>query len=476
MKIRTRLLAVFVAFVLTAVLGFMYLIAEEIKPRYREAQEEVLVDFSEMLAALVSENAVTTDPQGTWIIKPTLLNKTFEALKLRSLDAKIYDLAKKQVDTRVYITDKEGTVIFDSDNGRDVGVSYALWRDVHKTLSGEYGVRTSLGDPIYPDGNTMYIARPVLANGDIIGVLSVGKPTRNADAFISNLTNKLSATGAALAIVATLVGLMINLWLTRPLDKIQRYALSVSRGENAVLPKMGNNEVGDVGKALQSMRKALDGKTYIEEYVHSLTHEIKAPIAGIRGAAELLKEPIPETQQQKFLSNIVSQTERIQHIVERLLDLSELENTETLSLQDKVNLNELITDVCQSQEDYAKAHSTIIDVTTDKSTLKCDRFLLAQAITNLIKNAIEHAEHDSTIYVQAVSTKNKTTITVSNKGNSIPDYALPNLFNRFYSLPNREGIKGSGIGLSFVREIVKLHSGDVAVESSEGKTIFKISV
>ncbi len=74
MKIRTRLLAVFVAFVLTAVLGFMYLIAEEIKPRYREAQEEVLVDFSEMLAALVSENAVTTDPQGTWIIKPTLLN------------------------------------------------------------------------------------------------------------------------------------------------------------------------------------------------------------------------------------------------------------------------------------------------------------------------------------------------------------------------------------------------------------------
>jgi two-component system sensor histidine kinase CreC len=65
---------------------------------------------------------------------------------------------------------------------------------------------------------------------------------------------------------------------------------------------------------------------------------------------------------------------------------------------------------------------------------------------------------------------------VINQGNDIPDYALPHLFDRFYSLPNREGNKGSGIGLSFVKEIAQLHGGHVEVLSTKGMTTFKIFV
>ena len=476
MKIRTRLLAVFALFILSVVVGFMYLIAEEIRPNFLKAQEETLVDFSETLAGLISQNAVSLDKQGVPFIDTSLLKTTFQALPHRELSAQIYELDKSQVDTRIYIVDAKGIVIFDSDNDRDVGQDYSKWRDVRRTFNGEYGARTSWADPIYPEGDTMYIARPINWGDRIVGVLSVGKPTKNADTFIDNLNLKLWVSGIAFGIFATLIGIMINLWITRPLDSIQRYATGISRGERPVLPDAGNNEVGDVSRALESMRKALDGKSYIEEYVHSLTHEIKAPLAGIRGAAELLNEPLPKVQQSRFLSNVVTQTERIQHIVERLLDLSELENAERLKTKEKVPLDAVFNQVTESQHDYAESFDLSLDSISNQLALNGDAFLIEQAVTNLVKNAIEHADKGSKITMMAEQRDGGVTISVINQGKDIPDYALPHLFDRFYSLPNREGNKGSGIGLSFVKEIAQLHGGQVDVLSINGLTTFKMTI
>jgi len=467
MKIRTRLLSVFFAFTFAAVIGVVYLIAEEIRPSYLEAQEEALVDFSEMLAALISENSVVRDSSGNLEISSKLLENTFAALSDRNLQAKIYDLEKTQVDTRVYVTDRLGKVLFDSDNERDVGESYENWRDVRLTLTGEYGARTTWADPIYPEGDTMYIARPILANGDIIGVLSVGKPTRNADLFIANLTDKLWVTGIGIALSITLLGLMINLWISQPLDRLQQYALSVSRGERAPLPDIGKSEVGDVGKALESMRTALDGKTYIEEYVQALTHELKAPVAGIRGAAELLSEPLPNNKRDQFLGNIVGQTERIQALIERLLELAELENAKELSRQESVQLGQVIDQVTYALTDYAQNHQVHLVSSPNSLTVKGDQFLIEQALTNLIKNAIEHADEGSKIEIGLERDQGETLISVTNQGSPIPSYARPRLFDRFYSLPNRNGVKGTGVGLSFVREIMLLHNGTANLASDE---------
>ncbi|NRP11214.1 MULTISPECIES: two-component system sensor histidine kinase CreC [unclassified Marinobacterium] len=476
MKIRTRLLAVFVAFIFTSLLGYVYLIEGEIRPRYLEATEEALVDFSEMFAAIISESAVTSDDKGNIVIDPQMIERAFDALPNRKLDALIYDLEKTQVDTRVYVTDVKGIVIFDSDNSRDVGEDYSQWIDVNRTLSGEYGARATWGDPIYPDGDTLFIARPILSKGDIIGVISIGKPTRNVDQFIDNLSQNLWFTGIALAIFLAYIGFTLNLWITKPLDEIQQYALAVSRGEKAAPPQTGDNEVGDVVKSLESMRSALDGKTYIEEYVQTLTHELKAPVAGIRGASELLKEDLPHEARNRFLNNIVSQTERIQGLIERLLDLAELENANALNTVEKISLDEVINNVLESLSSYAKVHQ--VSVTTNKHDLsiKGDSFLIEQALSNLVKNAIEHADADTEVNVWVSKHDSEVDISVSNIGSVIPDYALPKLFDRFFSLPNKDGQKGTGIGLSFVKEIVELHEGKIAVNSNSESTTFTIII
>ena len=110
-------------------------------------------------------------------------------------------------------------------------------------------------------------------------------------------------------------------------------------------------------------------------------------------------------------------------------------------------------------------------------TIVGDHFLVYQAIANLVKNAIEHAHADSDVTLASYTNDGQVTLSVRNAGDPIPDYAIDKLFDRFYSLPNRKGQKGSGIGLSFVREVAKLHGGTVLIGCEPlGKVCVTITV
>uniref|UniRef100_UPI0040475ABF two-component system sensor histidine kinase CreC n=1 Tax=Flavobacterium sp. TaxID=239 RepID=UPI0040475ABF len=465
MKIRTRLNLTIVALIGTAMLAFVYIAADEISPRYREAQEEIMVDFAETLAALVTRTSVEVDDKGVVNISTNKLAAAYRELSRRKLDAQIYSLRKTQVDTRIYVTDKRGIVIFDSDSDRDEGENYNKWRDVRLTLQGKYGARTSTMEAIYLEGSTMYVARPITYAGEIVGVLAVGKPTKNLDTFIANLSENLWVTGGIVAAIFALIGFLTYRSFTQPLAKIQQYAIDISKGVKTTKPNVGNNEIGAVEEALEDMRRSLDGKQYIEGYVQSLTHELKAPLAGIQGAAELLKEDLPLEKRTLFLNNIHDQTTRLHDLIERLLVLAKLENADALTNIQTVSVNTLLTEVALTYEDYATSNSVSIKVTLPSETLTVqgDHFLLHQAVSNLVKNAIEHAHPQTEINVSTHTEDNSLQIRVSNFGDPIPDYAIDKLFDRFYSLPNRQGQKGSGIGLSFVREVAKLHGGTASI-------------
>ena len=313
----------------------------------------------------------------------------------------------------------------------------------------------------------MYVARPITYAGEIVGVLAVGKPTKNLDTFIANLSDGLWLTGGIVAAIFALIGFFTYRSLTQPLARIQQYATDISQGVKTTKPNIGKNEIGDVEEALEEMRRSLDGKQYIEGYIQSLTHELKAPLAGIQGAAELLREDLPPEKRVLFLNNIHDQTARLHDLVERLLVLAKLENAETLTRVQKVDINALLNDVTRAYQDYATSNEVSINVVLPAEilTVQGDHFLLNQAIGNLVKNAIEHAYPKTEITVSALSDNLSRQIIVSNFGERIPHYALGKLFDRFYSLPNRKGQKGSGIGLSFVREIAKLHGGHIEIRN-----------
>src|SRR5262245_62209214 len=100
--------------------------------------------------------------------------------------------------------------------------------------------------------------------------------------------------------------------------RLTQYANDVRAGHRVPFPKLAPTELKTMGIAFEKMREALTGRTYVEQYVEALTHEIKSPISAIRGAAEIMDDPtLPPEQRARFLANIQNETQRIQELVDR---------------------------------------------------------------------------------------------------------------------------------------------------------------
>jgi two-component system sensor histidine kinase CreC len=126
------------------------------------------------------------------------------------------------------------------------------------------------------------------------GSVTVGKPVQSFGKFVTNARQKLFVVGITAGASAMLLALFVSVWLVRPFGLLHEYVRLVRERKGASLPRMGRRAIGVIGAAYDEMRDALAGRNYVEEYVQTLTHEIKSPLSAIRGAAELLQEPMPE--------------------------------------------------------------------------------------------------------------------------------------------------------------------------------------
>lgn len=209
----------------------------------------------------------------------------------------------------------------------------------------------------------------------------------------------------------------------------------------------------------------LDGREYIENYIHSLVHEMKSPLTALIGAAELIDEDLPPKDRAKLTANIREQSQRLKEMMDKLLALAKLEGQSELENPVMVDMHAIVNMVIA---DFAvrlqQRRITCRNMIPLESQTMGEPFLLRQAIANLLDNAIDFSPDGGHVSVSVESKKMGLTLVMQDQGSGIPDYALPRLFERFYSL-SRPGTlrKGTGLGLSFVREVAILHKGDVVI-------------
>jgi two-component system sensor histidine kinase CreC len=321
----------------------------------------------------------------------------------------------------------------------------------------------------------MHVAAPLKsADGRIVGVLTVAKPNQTLAPFIERSQRKVMQWGWLLMGVALLIGLLTAWWFSRQLGALQRYAHAVTAGERATPPKTVG-EFGDLGQALETMRTRLEGKQYVEQYVHTLTHEMKSPLAAIRGSAELLEEaggdrPMADADRARFAASIRAQSERLAQMIDKLLALAAVEHRQMLETRERVDLAELADEaVAQCVQRVREAGVRVEHGGVAPAFVEGDAFLLRQAIANCIENAAAFAPTGSTIALDIARSCDRIVLTVSDRGPGIPDYALPRVFERFYSLPRPEGgSRSSGLGLCFVAEVATLHDGTAGLVNREG--------
>jgi two-component system, OmpR family, sensor histidine kinase CreC len=325
-------------------------------------------------------------------------------------------------------------------------------------------------DPRDPTTSVLYVAAPVFVHGRTAGVLTVVKPTTNVNAFYTNARPRILRIGMAGLIFAILLSLIVTFWITRPIHRLTEYANNVREGKRVVLPRLGRSELKGMGLAFEKMREALEGKKYAEAYVQTLTHEIKSPLSAIRGAAELLSEEMPPEKRTRFLANIRNEAGRIQDIVDRMLALSELENRRTLSKSELVPFASLIRTVLESKEPMiSKKKLTMVLHAEEDSSVKGDPFLLHQALSNLIQNAVDFSPAGERVQLTVLQKKGALNFIVEDAGPGIPEYARERVFEKFFSLQRPDtGKKSTGLGLNFVKEVAVLHKGAIRLENMPG--------
>jgi len=468
MKIGLRIFLGYFLIVAVAALLLMRVFVAEVKPGVRQSMEDTLVDTANVLAELATADFLAGH------INDGQFAQRIRAMQGREVDAEIWGRRKHGTSYRVYVTDARGIVVFDS-TGRDVGKDYSRWNDVYLTLRGQYGARSTRADPDDESSSVMHVAAPLHdTQGRIVGVLTVAKPNRTIAPVIARSQAVVMRWGAVLLGVALLIGLVAAWWLSRQLGGLRRYAHAVTAGERASLPKTVG-EFSELGQALETMRTRLEGKQYVEQYVHALTHEMKSPLAAIRGSAELLEESMregagaqamPEADRVRFATSIRLQSERLAQMIDKLLALAGVEHRQRLENREPVDVADLVrVAVEQCAPRLARSGLRLeTDLPDALPLLHGDVFLLRQALVNLIENAADFSPEGGRITLRVAEEAQALRFDVVDEGPGVPEYALPRVFERFYSLPRPQGgSRSSGLGLCFVAEVAALHRGRAAL-------------
>lgn len=468
MSRRTRVfVAVFVVY-LAAVGALLYRVAADIDPRYRESAEESLVDTAQLLATLLERRTFSG------VIPTDELERTLAQLAERPVQARIFDIEKTRVNLHVYVTDRDGIVLFDS-RGRDVGKSYLQWRDVKLTLAGAYGARTTLAADDDTGSAVMYVGAAIRerrradgeAGEEIVGMVSVGKPIESFAPFIANARAKLVQVGL-ISVGALLAAIVLALiWLLRPLGLIGDLWRALRQDGGGSLMSRLRLMSHALRAAVAEARDALAGRSYAEQYVQTLAHEIRSPLAAIRGAAELLREPMSEPARARFAGNIVEQVGRAQDLIERMLELTSLERRGSLERVELVSLAQVVRLVVTEATPIAERKHMRFEVDVPEPLLAAgDAFLLQRAISNLVRNAIDFAPPHSTVEIAARESGRQIALTVHDYGPGLPPFAQRRVFEKFFSTARPDtGRKGTGLGLAFVREVAALHGGTARLDN-----------
>lgn len=458
----TRVTLCFIAFIIA--LGF-YLLARhfvaEVEPQVFQATEEVMVDTANLLAAMAGAQAGSPpDVRG--------LREAFDQAHERQLRAQIFDHLKTRMAMDAYLTDARGIVLFDSDGGRRVGQDFSRKRDVARTLRGDYGARASRDFPGEPDTTILYVSAPVGDPQAPIGVLTVFKPKTDVLPIVAQRRRIIylacSLIGGGIMI---LIG-AVFLWLFRPIGRITEYARAIERGERPAKPKIGiGREVNTLARALDAMREVLEGRKYAERYIQTLTHEMKSPLAAIQGAAELLDEEMPAATRQRFLGNIRAESARIERLINRLLELAAIERHNGLELAEPLDLRHVVSRAVDQARPLAELAGVTLECHLPDTPVEVvgDAFILRAAITNLLENALDFSPAGAPVRLTLASDARTATLEITDHGPGIPDYARQRVFERFFSLRHHStGRKGTGLGLTLVREAADLHAGSIHLE------------
>lgn len=436
MRIRTAIFGVYVLASAVGLAVLMRFMLAEVRPRYVSAVRADLEEAGRLLAA-------------------TLEGRSEAAAVAAVAQARYFQAALIAPDGAI-LAQRTEEPLTDAYSPRS---DAALARRVSGDLIDGWAARHDGG---------VRVETPVhLAGGRTVRLVLM-RSVRSLNAVIWSERKKLAGVALAVAGVMLVAGWWIAARLARALERLTLYAREVRDGRPARPPQSRAREIAALSQAFEEMRVALEGRQQTERYVQSLAHGVKAPLAAIRGSAELLDEDMPPAQRAKFLANIRAESARIERVIGRLLELSSLETRKSVGHPVRLPADEPAAQAVEAVRAAAETAgvSLVLAAETGQAHLHGDAVLLREALVNLLQNAVEFSPSGGTVTLTVAAADGRVAFTIDDQGAGVPDFALGQVFDRFYSLPRPATARRStGLGLALVREIAHLHGGEAGLEN-----------
>lgn len=387
------------------------------------------------------------------------------------------DLVRGRLAVEFVFLDARGCSVADLSEARGGCVDH--WEEVATALTGRYAAHArarALPQSLRPSdiGRTGAVrvatALPVHHEGRVVGVVHAAR--RASGPLEVVLEHRRTVVAAVIVCVSLMLGVTWFLtWaISRPVRAVTTAARAVVRGEAPQMvptPRLAPAELDVLADTVNRMTELLTDKAeYIAGFAATVSHELKSPITGIRGAVELLQDgsTMPEPQRRRFLANIDASARRMEMLVRRLLELARIQSAPELA--EEIEVGTYFGELARSYGERVR-----VDTQRAPKSIVMSREHLDAAVRNLLENALRHGG-DAPVEISIEARDGRMVVNVRDSGPGISAGNQARVFDRFFTTERDSG--GTGLGLAIVQAVAETRGGSVDFETGSDGTVFRL--
>lgn len=314
-------------------------------------------------------------------------------------------------------------------------------------------------------------------------------------AFISTSLEPIGSTVSALKrqlvliiivvlLIAFLIAYTISKKISKPIENITKLSLKMSRGDYNIVFDSDTDieEINELEKTLTNAARELSKTEELRrELLANVSHDLKTPLTLIKANAEMVKDLTykDKDKRDKNLSIITEEVDRLNLLVEDILDLSKMQSNAVKLEIEEFNINEMINTIIERFNVLCDINGYKINYKGFDININADKKKMEQVIYNLINNAINYTGEDKNIYIELFDMKESLRVSIRDTGNGIDPKDIDYIWDKYYKVDKRykRVTYGTGLGLSIVKNILILHKFRYGVESVKNNgTIFYFEI